>query len=622
MKNRKLRCLGKAVLLSAVMCLTVSAFWSGAAAENAAATAEAVTTETFCLDTPSLSAAHADADGTTISWKKVDRAGGYAVLRKEQDGEWTLIALTDSLSYTDKTVSSNGETRYYTVRAFEGDRANALLNRWDGSCWSDCDQEGLAAASIGVPELGTLYRTDAGTWVSWSAVEDASGYALYRRSETGGWKLVTITDELYYHDQTGLASGVTYIYTVRAYIGALSDACANLNDAAYWGGYDASGAECVYLSAPELDMAYAAAAGTRLSWDAVDGAAGYAVFRKTENGGWTLLDTTEGTLYTDTAELSTGTTYFYTVRAFRGSADAAKRERDNPSYWSGYDTVGAKAAYLDTPALKEAEVSSSLVSVSWDAVEGADGYAVYRRETEGAWELLGTTEHTRYIDTTALPSGTTCYYTVRAYVNGASVSEDSAGQNSASANQTGTVRTDQYSALYWSGFEPVGLEVDCGYKTNALTLAAQFIENNTTSDMTQRQKLDTCFSALLRLSYTRTYDTADASNLSSFAEQLFANRTGNCYRYAAGFACIAAVLGYDVRVNVGQITARSGGLTPHGWTEVCVDGVWYLCDPDMQAFNSNYSGQYYMTSASAIGLTYAITTRYMLTIVNGTAVWS
>ncbi|MCD7716859.1 MAG: transglutaminase domain-containing protein [Lachnospiraceae bacterium] len=614
MRNRKQHCPGKAVLLSAAMCMALSGACTAAAAgseDEAAETVSAQEMESFCLDTPSLTSAHADVDGTTISWKKVDRADGYAVLRKEEDGEWKLIALTESLSYTDSTSSSDGSTRCYTVRAFSGNRANALLNRWDGSCWSDCDPEGVSAVSIGVPELHTLYQTDTGTWVSWGAAENASGYALYRKSESGGWKLVTITDELYYHDQTELASGVTYIYTVRAYTGSLADACANLNDAAYWGGYDPEGAGCVYLSAPDLDMAYAAATGTRISWDTVDGADGYAIFRKAENGSWILLDMTEETLYTDTAVLETGTTYSYTVRAFKGDADAAKRERDNPSYWSGYDSTGVKATYLGTPVLKEAAVSSSLVSVSWEPVDGADGYAVYRRETDGAWELLGTTEHTRYIDTSALPTGTTCYYTVRAYVNGTAGSAASA-----------EVRTDQYSALYWSGFEPVGLDVDCGYKTNALTLAAQFIENNTTSDMTQRQKLDTCFSALLRLSYTRTYDTADASNLSSFAEQLFVNRTGNCYRYAAGFACIAAVLGYDVRVNVGQITARGGGLTPHGWTEVCVDGVWYLCDPDMQAFNSNYSGQYYMTSASAIGLTYAITTRYTLTIVNGTAVWS
>ncbi len=608
MKTKILRGIGRVIQILAITC-AIMCFSTSATAAG--------------LDTPLLSQAHADADGTTISWKKVDRADGYAVLRKEQEGEWKLIAITENVSYTDRTSSSNGGCRWYTVRAFTGDRANALLNRWDASCWSGYDPEGVEAASVGVPELGNLYRTEEGTWVTWSEVNDAAGYALYRRSETGSWKLVTITDALYYHDRTELASGVTYIYTVRAFKGSISDACANLNDAAYWGGYDPDGAKCIYLSAPDLDMAYAAATGTRISWDAVDGADGYAVFRKLENGGWILIDTTEELLYTDTAGLVTGTTYSYTVRAFKGSADAAKRERDNPSYWSGYDSTGVRATYLDTPVLKEAEVSSSLVSVSWDAVDGADGYAVYRRETEGAWVLLGTTEHTRYIDTTALPSGTTCYYTVRAYVCDVVSSTASAGQNSAaSADQAGMVRTDQYSALYWSGFDRTGLDVDCGYKTNALTLAAQFIENNTTSDMTQRQKLDTCFSALLRLSYTRTYDTADASNLSSFAEQLFANRTGNCYRYAAGFACIAAVLGYDVRVNVGQITARRGGLTPHGWTEVCVDGVWYLCDPDMQAFNANYSGQYYMTSASAIGLTYAITTRYTLTIVNGTAVWS
>ncbi|MCD8022344.1 MAG: hypothetical protein LUF30_05030, partial [Lachnospiraceae bacterium] len=509
------------------------------------------------------------------------------VLRKAEDGEWELLDITTSLNYTDKSELEDGGILYYTVRAWLGDEESALANQWDPSFWSDCDQDGVYSIGLAAPELIGATALADGTEIEWKASEGASAYAVYRKVTGGSWKMIAVTDELSYVDRSELTSGKTYSYMVRACAGSIFEACANQYDAAYWSGYDSEGIRTVYLSSPELDMAYAAANGTRISWEIVEGADGYAIFRKAEGEDWKLLTMTTDLSYTDASSRESGTVYYYTVRAYVTNASRARANRYDAAYWSGCDSNGVKAVYLEAPVLTGISQSTDSVLVSWESVENADGYAVYRRESGDNWVLLGTTTDTAYADISSESNGSTYYYTVRAYAGAAAT-------------------TERYSAAYWSGFDPVGLsiETETSYKTRALILAAEFIEANTTSEMTQRQKLDACFNAILRLSYTRTYDTADASNLSSFAEQLFANRTGNCYRYAAGFACIAAELGYDVRVVVGQITARAGGLTPHGWTEVCVDGVWYLCDPDMQAFNSNYSGQYYMTSASAIGLTY------------------
>ncbi|MCD7745872.1 MAG: hypothetical protein LUI13_11455 [Lachnospiraceae bacterium] len=558
----------------------------------------------YCLDTPVLEPAYARSSGVRISWNAVGGADGYAVLRKTSGGDWELLGTTDSLRYTDKSEFADGITRVYTVRAWRGDEDTALASLWDPAIWSACDENGVISCGLGTPELAEPAAEADGTFISWNAVSDASGYLVYRKTAEGKWQMIAITEAPSYTDQSNLSNGEIYYYTVRAFAGTAAEACANQYDAACWSGYDSEGVLAIYLAAPELETAYAAAAGTRISWSAVDGAAGYAIYRKMEGEeSWILLDTTSEHVYTDSSELENGTVCWYTVRAFRASASRAGEHQYSATYWSGYDENGVKAISIQTPVLQSLEADDTSITISWSRVAQAECYAVYRRAAGGDWTLIGKTQWLRYTDRASLPMGTSYYYTVRACTD---------------ANAS----TGRYSALFWSGFDPSGLEYSYGYSTNALTLAAAFIEANTTSDMTNRQKLDTCFSALLRFSYTRTYDTADASNLSSFAEQLFANKTGNCYRYAAGFACIAAVLGYDVRVNVGQITARSGGLTPHGWTEVCVDGVWYLCDPDMQAFNANYSGQYYMTSASAIGLTYAINATYTLTIENGTAVWS
>ena len=53
--------------------------------------------------------------------------------------------------------------------------------------------------------------------VSWSSVDNADGYIVYRRTETGSWKKIAdqVTD-IFYKDQKAV-TGRVYYYTVRAY---------------------------------------------------------------------------------------------------------------------------------------------------------------------------------------------------------------------------------------------------------------------------------------------------------------------------------------------------------------------------------------------------------------------
>lgn len=60
----------------------------------------------------------------------------------------------------------------------------------------------------------------------------------------------------------------------------------------------------------------------------------------------------------------------------------------------------------------------------------------------------------------------------------------------------------------------------------------------------------------------------------------FTKHKGNCYVMAATFCQMARLMGYDAQQVSGQVPARSGGLTPHSWVEVYIDGQTYVCDPD------------------------------------------
>lgn len=103
-------------------------------------------------------------------------------------------------------------------------------------------------------------------------------------------------------------------------------------------------------------------------------------------------------------------------------------------------------------------------------------------------------------------------------------------------------------------------------------------KNNTNS-----KKLRACYNIIKKYPYKRVYE--DPLSLgknwpSKYAYYFFSKKQGNCYKYASAFAYCAEVLGYDARVAVGRIWS-----SPHGWTEIKINGKIYTYDPNMQRNN-------------------------------------
>ena len=231
-----------------------------------------------------------------------------------------------------------------------------------------------------------------------------------------------------------MKNGSVYYYTVRAYVGNVATAKNNRYDAAYWSGYDSSGVRGRFVSIPFISGEKASAAGRTITWKTVSNVSGYAVYRKVSGGDWNMIDTTTATSYTDEEKLANGKTYYYTVRAYVGDIDTAEANKYDSNYWGHYDTTGIKTAYVPAPVLDTAVKLDSGIRVTWDAVSGADGYAVYRKVSGGGWSMIDTTTSTSYTDKTS--GSTAYYYTVRAYMG----------------NVT-TAKANKYSSIYWSGYE-------------------------------------------------------------------------------------------------------------------------------------------------------------------------
>ena len=320
-------------------------------------------------------------DGVRISWKKTTGADYYRVYKKI-DGNYELIESTadgDVTTYLDTDVKNN--TSYtYTVRAMN----EAGLN----SCY---DKAGVSTRYTVAPATLKVSNDDGKVVVSWSKVEGATAYRVYRRTvdadgDVTAWKyLSSKIKELKYSDTTA-KSGTKYEYAVRVYSdGGNSDLY--------------SEKEIVYLAIPEFAVK-ATTSGVNISWDKVSGAEGYKIMRKVKGGSWKTIKTVSSstTSYTDT-KASSGKYIYYVVKAV------------NDSYISDYDTHAL--TYIKTPEVSVKNVSSG-VYVSWDKVGGATSYEVYRKAGSAkSWKKVATTKKASYTDKN-VKSGTTYKYCIKA----------------------------------------------------------------------------------------------------------------------------------------------------------------------------------------------------------------
>lgn len=176
----------------------------------------------------------------------------------------------------------------------------------------------------------------------------------------------------------------------------------------------------------KVKMLKATVSVTSATWDQIivnvgssSDDASYKLEKKTGNGAYEtiktwangdLSDAEFGEDYTDNV-ISTGQSYTYRVTATAQVKDANK----NLKSWSNSVTVTTKAVGTK-PALTLKSTKKGVATVSWKAVEGADGYDVYcgsSKTSQKGTVVKGTTKLTA--DKTKLTSGKIYYFRARAY---------------------------------------------------------------------------------------------------------------------------------------------------------------------------------------------------------------
>ncbi|RHG56200.1 hypothetical protein DWY28_08470 [Ruminococcus sp. AF24-32LB] len=247
--------------------------------------------------------------------------------------------------------------------------------------------------------------------ISWSSVDNADGYMVYRRTADSGWKKIAsrVTD-ISYKDQKAV-TGTTYYYTVKAYSYAWGEMTVS--------SYDKDGvAGKARLGKVKIATANSESYSTiRVTWNKVSGANGYKVYRSTsKDGKYAAIGSTaknSAVTFLDKKAV-TGKTYYYKVCAYRNVS--------GKKVYGSYSATEKAKAVLSAPTLSAGSTSKTAV-LEWSKVKGADGYQVYASDSQnGTYTRIKITKGTGATDESLL-TGKTRYYKVRAYrkVNGKAV---------------------------------------------------------------------------------------------------------------------------------------------------------------------------------------------------------
>lgn len=205
-----------------------------------------------------------------------------------------------------------------------------------------------------------------GNYLKWKKVKYADFYRVYRKQEGTSWEKLADVNTLEYTDKTAVR-GEKYIYTVKAF------------DESCYSKYNKNGVDLIYLAPPKISNTPETLEDNKIkvSWDAVKGAEKYRVYRKTADAKkYTRLATVGSDVleYTDKSAKKDGVTYYYAVKAVNGTTAGILSQKVKKTLF---------ATQKPTASCVE-----ETVTVNWESIDGATEYKLFKKNSEGNWDVV------------------------------------------------------------------------------------------------------------------------------------------------------------------------------------------------------------------------------------------
>lgn len=329
----------------------------------------------------------------SVSWNSVKGATGYNVYKKTaEDKTFKCIAKNvEGTLYTDESVQ-NGASYEYTVRAVNG----SAMSRYTS----------VKFIALTMPVLDAAVLTNDGVSLSWTAVEGADTYYIYRKSTGEKWQVIGSYSLNAFVDTSEQAMKSPFYYTVVAEAEGYRSAYDNVGIKNFTGITELTAEFVSEDDKPNITV----------NWTADDTAESVELFKSNGDDKVSLgvFDTSTGiTIYKD-EDIVIGTEYTYTAVAIKEGKVSTEKT--------------ASAKYPHAP-LAQVEFTvepvysdeGSYITVNFIPVEFAECYEIYRRTSaDDKWIKLATAKATEITGESAsykdvdVDDEIKYYYTVKA----------------------------------------------------------------------------------------------------------------------------------------------------------------------------------------------------------------
>lgn len=374
------------------------------------------------------------ASNVVLSWNKAKNVGGYQIQQYSKD-KWKSIAKTTKTTYTVKNLTT-GTTYKFRVRAFKTSGKKTTYGR--------------ASAAISAKPVCIAPKSFKATVLSpssakftWKAVSSATGYKL-QKYDGKKWVDVSKTTQTTL-TLSKLATNVAVKYRVLAY--------KTVGKKVVNGKASATVTVKPDIKVPSnVKVTAATPVSENISWNAVPGVTGYIIYKYDDaSKAWTYAAMTGRTSCT-VQKLIPSIGNKLRVRAY-------VQNGDKKIYGAFSNAVSFKTSTIPAPTkLTLNESDSTTATISWNAVSGVTGYAVYiRNSATNKWDWAASSE-TNSFTLENLPSNSDFTLCVRSYITAVnSVNYFSADSNSVSGHTSpaavtelkATNLTDKSFTLSW-----------------------------------------------------------------------------------------------------------------------------------------------------------------------------
>ena len=318
-----------------------------------------------------------------LKWSAVTGAEKYWIYRSTDGVNFKYYDSTTGTSYTN-CIAASGTEYYYKVKAAAVENGKNVA--------SDFSNTKSLFTTPAAPSV-SITTSKGKPKLTWKAVKGADKYYIYRSTDGKNFKYYNETDEAGYTNYS-TNIGTTYYYKVRA----VKTIDGNDHKS------DFSAVRSIQCRPAAVNLSISRSYGKpKLTWDAVADADKYWIYRSTDGKNFKCYDTTTKTSYINSGA-AFNTIYCYKVKAVKVV--------NGRNVVSGSGSAKSVITALAKPSVS-ITTSDGKPYISWDAVDGATGYYVFRSTDGKNYSVLGYTTRTNYTNT-ASNAGTTYYYKVKA----------------------------------------------------------------------------------------------------------------------------------------------------------------------------------------------------------------